>query len=204
MLRSVFYFALILPALLPAQDLILTAEEEEIIAEVIALDETHLYYRLLNPARPDTLSIPKAGLQQVYYADGLRQYFSVAASRAGEPERVRTTADHIALYEQGVSDARTHYDNKAVMWGTLGASISAPATGIPLGLVTGATLVLVPPRPKLETLPDPDLYMSQEAYAMGYHDQIRRRKGQRALMGLGMGIGLQAAFFGALIALLSL
>lgn len=194
---------LLLPLTLTAQDLILTQAEDPIIAQIVEIDASSLRYRPYDQPEAALITLDKAEVQYVVFADGMKQYFSAEAAAAGEPDRVQDIAGQQALYAQGVADAREHYDNKAALWGTFGATIIYPLGGVVTGALTGGAIALVPPRVQVEKLPDPQLYLREPAYATGYRDQMRRRKAARALTGLGLGTALQAAFVGTLIALLN-
>lgn len=203
MIRTSLLLGCLWPLMIPAQDLIVTADAHELIAQVVAIDETHLHYRPFDEPEASPTLLPKQAIQYVIYADGMRQYFSIAASKEGEPARVITPTEMHAHYAEGVADARSHYDNKAALWGTFGATIIFPFAGITTGGLTGVVIASIPPQIKLDALPDPTRYQRDPAYAAGYQEQAGRRKFGRVLTGYGLGVAVQATFIGAIAALLN-
>ncbi|WP_375418879.1 hypothetical protein [uncultured Hymenobacter sp.] len=181
------------PPPMPATDVILRLDGEEVAGRVLLITPTELRYLPApvagTPAgaatTPDTLRLPVAAVFLVRYANGTREVLTrplVAAPLLGDgrldtlsgPERQRL----------GRSDARRYYRGRSVFWGSAGAFW----LGVP-GLVGTAIVSSRPvPAPQLRA-PLPVLLQDSD-YGAAYQQQANRLKRGKAWAGYGTGAAI--------------
>ncbi|GAB4409176.1 MAG: hypothetical protein OHK0039_12740 [Bacteroidia bacterium] len=176
-----------------AQNTILHIDESEILARITEIHPSEVWYYPYGDADSLLQTLPKQEIIYIIYQDGMKQYFAVDASRS-EIVPLPDSIDLENLYMIGLRDAERYYDSKGAMWGTFAATVYYPFLGALSGAMVVGIIAAVPPNPRLEQLPNPELY-NYPMYASGYNREAKKRKTLRALAGYGMGMGLHALLF---------
>ena len=159
-----------------AQDIIVTVTGEEIHAKVEEITLTHLLYRLPDSASASPLSIPKAEVFMVKYANGEKEV--LAQEPAEEAEEVLTPQQMAAL---GRRDARLYYKGNGAMWGSAGSILVLSLAG---PILIGA----IPPKIDAQEVSNVT-YLASPDYTRAYKRQAHKRKVGKAALGGAIGIG---------------
>lgn len=169
---------------LRAQDLILLGSGQEISARVTAISKKKIGYQLPESGDTSTVWLATRDLDMILYEDGMRQYFSVRASR----EVLSQDSTAPDMYVLGAEDSRVYYRDKGAFWGPLLTTALIPFGGIAMGGLTTGLILIVPPSVRDRQLPDPGTYHSNPEYASGFNEQSKKKKNKQALKGFGIGM----------------
>lgn len=170
-----------------AQDLILLGSGEEISARVTAISKKKVGYQFPESDDTSTVWLATRDLDMILYEDGMRQYFSVRASR----EALSQDSAATDMYVLGVEDSRVYYRDKGAFWGPLLTTALIPFGGIAMGGLTTGLILIVPPSVRERQLPDPEAYRSDPEYTAGFNEQSKKKKNRQALKGFGIGMVYQ-------------
>ena len=165
--------------------------EGEIIARVREIKKNHILYNTYEEQNAEPIKLSKSKIELIIYEDGMKQYFAL---QEGMPDTLRVSFDMdnpMAAYQKGVEDAKLYYNRNGPMWGTFGASLLFPFSGLVSGALTGVVLAAIPPSIDMSDVPDPEVFLSSEEYAKGYRFQAHKSKVLKVLKGFAMGVGVQ-------------
>jgi hypothetical protein len=198
MRRILLLFALLLPLAVRAQqpivasaakpDVLLRTDGEELPGKVLLI--TPDVIRLFPLAAggtlsADTLTLPRADVFMIRFADGRKQVLQEASTALALPQ---TAAEIKAL---GKADARKHYRGNRAFWGTYGTTVvlvPLAGAGLVAGAGTATALALTPPKTKNLTPPNPEL-LQDPTYDQAYRREALRKKGGSAFGGFAAGVG---------------
>jgi hypothetical protein len=175
-----------------SQDLIVKMDDQEIIARIHAIKKQKILYKEFEAPQGELLKIPKSEVYMVIFEDGLKQYFSVEASR-DFMEGAANSDSVVFYYDRGVMDAERFFQNNGPFWGTFAAS-AVPVYGIFTGVITGTIVGAIPPQVDAGDLPNPELFYQNNEYAAGYQKEAHRQKVRSVLKGFGLGMAIQTVF----------
>lgn len=177
-----------------AQDLIVTQDDEEIIAKVVSIKRNAVEYYPFEAQEGDPISKKKAEIYMIIYEDGMRQFFSDPRNPQDIVGEEVSPEQAMALYEQGVADAQTYYNRNGLMWAGLGATVYFPMLGVATGGLMIAVVALTEPNINIHELPNQELALNPH-YLEGYQKQVQKHRLKKTLTGVGIGAGLQLLFF---------
>ena len=180
--------------LVQGQDLIVKADDEEIIAKVVEIKSNKIDYYLYDNQFGDPLTIRKDDIYMIIYEDGMRQFFSDPRS-ANDLLGTDLSEEQLQdLYFKGIEDASIYHDKQGLLWAAMGATVYFPFIGIFTGGILVAIVAMIPPNLDIGDVPNAELYRNPY-YAEGYNKQVQKHRVKKALQGFGIGLGIQATLF---------
>ncbi|MEJ8757390.1 hypothetical protein WG947_10305 [Pontibacter sp. H259] len=179
-----FILCLVLVQTTLAQDVIVKINGDELKAKVLEVTPINIIYQL--PDAPDSvkLSIAKAEVFMLRYANGTKDVFS--ENLPSENATTEPVADPAFMYQKGRQDARLYYNGTGAM---LGSAASVFLAG-PVGpIIIGAV------KPKARNNHAlPYTSVQDPNYVRGYEKQAHSRKIGKAALGFGIGTGVRILY----------
>ena len=196
------------PASPTLPDVIVRVNGDELPARVLVISGTALrYFGVPDSAHAatDTLTLARAEVFMVRFANGTKEVMAPPATAAADPAAAPEPADLAALtleqrYEKGRHDAQNYKPAPGVFWGTFGATVGGGMLG---GVGAGAAIGLTPPKREhlVTQAPQPQL-LADPSYYQGFEKQAQHRKLGKAAAGFGVGVGVQTLLTLTLLTLL--
>lgn len=198
-MKTCTFFLAIMLALfsVSSQDLIIFRDIDsgEIRAKVQAVKANHIAYTPYDQQSLKPIKIPKYKVEVIIYEDGMKQYFAAEDYQPdtlifSSPGSNLNTIQGQEFYSKGKEDAKIYYKGNGPLWGTL-LPAAIPGYGVIAGAISGGIIAAVRPNVDPYQLPNPQYYIKNEEYALGYEKQVMRKKLGKVLTGYGLGIAVQ-------------
>jgi len=198
MKTSTFFLAIMLALFsVSAQDLIIFRDIDsgEVQAKVKAIKANHIAYTPFDQQNIKPIKVSKFKIEVIIFEDGMKQYFAAEDYQPdtlifSSPGSNLNTVTGKESYSRGKEDAKRYYKGNGPLWGTL-IPTAIPGYGVIAGAISGGIIAAVRPNVDPYQLPNPQNYIKNEEYALGYEKQVMRKKLGKVLTGYGLGIAVQ-------------